>query len=159
MIRILVVGDSFGVSRGLQLRLAAEQDLAVIGTATDSCAALSLATALQPDVVVMDVDTPLLDGLGLVRAMRDACPGASIVVLSLQDDILASHLAECAGAAAFVAKSMPDMSLLKAIRAVEKHRIPAGDRIRGSADLGWDSSALPPDDVRGTGWAPAWGPT
>jgi DNA-binding NarL/FixJ family response regulator len=134
MIRILVVGDSFGVSRGLQLRLAAEPDLAVIGTATDSQAALGLAMSLQPDVVVLDLDTPPVDGLGTVCAVRDACPGVSIVVLSLQDDILSRHLAECAGADAFVPKSMPDVSLLEAIRALGKHRAPVGGQTASSAD-------------------------
>ncbi len=106
--------------QGLQMRLAAEADFVVIGEAADGAAALALAVALQPDVVLMDVDMPRLDGIAAACALRSACPCASVIMLSFHDDTLTRHRAEQAGAAAFVTKSLPAAALLTAIRQVAR---------------------------------------
>lgn len=98
------------------MRLSVEADFAVIGEATDGAAALDLAASLRPDVVLMDVDMPRLNGIATVSALRSICPHASVIMLSFQDDALTRTLAEQAGAAAFIAKSLPADALLTAIR-------------------------------------------
>jgi pilus assembly protein CpaE len=118
MIRLLIVEDQLDVRRGLQMRLAAETDFSVIGEATDGQAALDLTTSLRPDVVLMDVDMPRLDGIATASTLRLMCPQTSVIMLSFQDDALTRRLAEQAGAAAFVAKSMPADTLLTTIRQV-----------------------------------------
>ena len=116
MIRLLIVEDQPDVRRGLQMRLAAETDFSVIGEATDGQAAVDLTTSLRPDVVLMDVDMPRLDGIATASKLRLMCPQTSVIMLSFQDDVLTRRLAEQAGAVAFVAKSMPADTLLTAIR-------------------------------------------
>jgi DNA-binding NarL/FixJ family response regulator len=120
MIRLLIVENQPGVRQGLQMRLSAEADFTVIGEAADGAAAVDLAILLRPDVVLMDVDMPRLDGIATVSALRSLCPHASIIMLSFQDDTHTRTLAEQAGAAAFVAKSMPADALLTAIRQVSR---------------------------------------
>ena len=70
------------------MRLAAETDFSVIGEATDGQAALDLTTSLRPDVVLMDVDMPRLDGIATASALRLMCPQTSVIMLSFRDDVL-----------------------------------------------------------------------
>jgi len=67
MIRILLVDPQEQVRRGLRMRLALEPDLQIVGETGDSAEALGLALLLQPDVLVVDVAPPGLDGIGLVE--------------------------------------------------------------------------------------------
>ncbi len=95
-----------------------EPDLNLVGEAPDGAAALDLAAALCPDIVLMDVDAPHLDGIGTACALSSICPQASIVFISFHDDARTREIAAHAGAAAFVAKSMPVTALLASIRQV-----------------------------------------
>ena len=116
MIRLLIVEDLPGVRQGLLMRLAAEADFDVIGEAADAQTTLRLATLLCPDVVLMDIDMPRLDGMATANALRALCPDVSVIMLSFQDDVLTRQLAEQAGAVAFVTKSVPAETLLATIR-------------------------------------------
>jgi DNA-binding NarL/FixJ family response regulator len=118
MIRLLIVGDQPGVCKGLQMRLAAETDLSVVGEATDTQAALEMTTALRPDAILMDGDTSRLDGIATTSSLHVLCPQTSIIMLSFQDDEFTRQLAEQAGAVAFVVKSMPVDALLATIRQI-----------------------------------------
>ena len=118
MIRVLIVDDQSAVRKGLQMRLAAEPDMAVIDEATDGEVALDLARSQCPDVVLMDVEMPRMDGITTASALHAICPRAFIIMLSIHDDALTRARAEEAGAAAFVAKSMPADTLLATIRQV-----------------------------------------
>ena len=126
MIRLLIVEDQLDVRRGLQMRLAAEMDFSVVGAAADGLAALDLTTLLRPDVVLIDVDMPRLDGIATASKLRLMCPQTSVIMLSFQDDVLTCRLAEQVGAAAFVAKSMPADTLLIAIRQVSQMKCVLG---------------------------------
>lgn len=122
MMRVLIVENLPAVRKGLQFLLSAEADLSLIGEAADGAAALDLAACLSPDLVLVDIDMPRMDGIVTARALRRICPQASVIILSFHDDACTRSLAEEAGAAAFVAKSMPAHTLLTTIRQVSHMR-------------------------------------
>ena len=116
MITILVVDDQPSIRRGLQMRLALEPDLQVIGEAEDGAAAIALASELHPDVVLMDVVMPETDGIAATTTLRSTGNRPGVVILSLYDDAETRAQAELCGADAFVAKHEPDAALIAAIR-------------------------------------------
>ena len=118
MIRILIVADQASLRKGLRMRLAAEQDLQVLGEASDADSALQLAVMLCPDVVLLDIEMLHMDGLIITDRIHTQCPDAHIVTLSMYDDRQTRESARIAGAAAFVGKTMPANTLLSAIRDV-----------------------------------------
>ena len=118
MIRLLIVDDQAAVRQGLHMLLATTPDVFVVGEACSGEAALDLAALLSPDVVLMDVELPGMDGIATTRAFHRLRPQAGIIVLSIHDDEHTRTLAQSAGAAAFVAKSMAPDTLLAAIRRV-----------------------------------------
>jgi two-component system response regulator DesR len=132
VIKLLLVDDLACVREGLRMRLGLEPDLQVVGEAGDGAEALTLASSLQPDVIVMDVEMPGMDGLAATAALRGADPGCAIVTLSLHDDIATRRRAHVAGARAFVAKHQPVDHLLAAIRSTASPRN-AEPTIRASA--------------------------
>jgi DNA-binding NarL/FixJ family response regulator len=116
MIRLLIVADQPTIQKGLQMLLATEVDLCVVGETSDCNAALDLVTSLCPDVVLIDVDMPESDGLSTARTLHYLCPQAAMIILSINDDALTCARAAEAGSAAFVTKSMPAVKLLAEIR-------------------------------------------
>lgn len=114
---VLLVDDQPALRQGLRLRLAIEPDIAVIGEAGDGQAAVDLAGTLVPDVVVMDITMPGMDGIAATRALRKAMPTSAVVILTLHDDTATRNQALEAGAVALVAKHQPSNDLLAAIRA------------------------------------------
>jgi DNA-binding NarL/FixJ family response regulator len=115
-IKVLLVDDQPVIRQGLRLRMATEADIAVIGEAGDGRAALDLAARLSPDVIIMDIAMPGLDGIEATRHLRAKVPGSTVVILSLSDDAATRARAAEAGAAAFVAKHEADGLLLDTIR-------------------------------------------
>jgi DNA-binding NarL/FixJ family response regulator len=116
MIHLLIVADQPSVRKGLQMRLAAEMDFSVIGEASDRETAIELARSLCLDIVLIDMDMPHTDGIALTSELHQLCPQASLIVLSINDDVVTRARAQQAGAAAFIAKSNPDDILLTTIR-------------------------------------------
>jgi len=116
MIRLLLVDDQPAVLRGLGLRLALEPDIQIVGEASTGREALALALALSPDVVLMDVEMPEMDGIETAAALRAADSRSSVVILSIHDDPPTRLRALAAGAVAFVEKGGTTDSLLTAIR-------------------------------------------
>ncbi len=117
-IRVLLVDDQPLVRRGLKMRLELEPDVEVIGEAGDGAAAIARATEVQPDIVLMDVEMPGMDGISATRALRAAAPHSAVVVLTLYDDAATRARAKEAGAAAFVAKHQVEAALLDTMRRV-----------------------------------------
>lgn len=99
------------------MRLELEPDVEVIGEASDGESALALAETLRPDVIIMDIEMPGMDGISATRALRERSRLAKVVMLSLYDDVLTQTRAREAGAVAFVAKHRMEEPLLAAIRA------------------------------------------
>jgi DNA-binding NarL/FixJ family response regulator len=120
MIRILLADDQPNVRRGLRMRLDLEPGLDVVGEAADGASAVTLACRLSPDVVLMDVEMPGMDGISAMEQLKQALPGCRVVVLTIHDDTRTRERARKAGAAAFVSKHQIDSSLMDAIRAAGK---------------------------------------
>lgn len=118
MIRVLIVDDQRMVRRGLTLLLSAEDDIEVVAEADDGGQALRLAAQHQPDVVLMDIRMPGMDGLEASRMLREASDaGPAVVMLTTFGEDAYVDEALRAGAAGFVLKdSDPDL-LVDAVRA------------------------------------------
>ena len=115
-IRVLLVDDQRNVRRGLIMRLALEPDIAVIGEAEDGVEAVAVATALEPDVLVMDYEMPHMDGIEATKALAAAGVRSRVVMLSIYDNAAVKEAAASAGVRAFVCKQEPSEKLLAAIR-------------------------------------------
>lgn len=116
MINVLLVDDQESVRRGLRMRLALEEDLQVVGEAADGRKALDLIRELKPDVVIMDLEMPGMDGISATAALHDMTPQVKVVMLSLHDNSFLRDRARIAGATAFVEKREGAGRLLNEIR-------------------------------------------
>jgi DNA-binding NarL/FixJ family response regulator len=119
MIRIMIVDDEALVRAGFRLILQTEDDFEVIGEAEDGESAVRLAKQLQPDVVLMDVRMPHLDGVEATRRLVAAGDGKVLILTTFDLD---AHLfaAIRAGASGFLLKAVPPDDLVAAIRAVAR---------------------------------------
>jgi DNA-binding NarL/FixJ family response regulator len=117
MIRVLIVDDHAVVREGLRTFLELQDGLEVIGEAGDGEEAVSLAESLHPDVVLMDLVMPKLDGVGAMREVRDRVPETRVIVLTsfLDDDRLLPAIE--AGAAGYLLKDVEPAELARAVRA------------------------------------------
>ena len=119
-IRLLVVDDHPSFSKGLSRMLEDEEDLECVGLAADGTAAINLAKRLKPDIVLMDVSMPKLNGTRAAKEVRKYCPNTAIIMLSAFDYeafILASLRA---GARGYLLKTTPLEKIKSAIRLVHK---------------------------------------
>jgi DNA-binding NarL/FixJ family response regulator len=116
MIRILLADDQTNVRKGLRMRLDVEPGLVVVGEAADGQSALTLARDLAPDVVLMDVEMPGMDGIAATEQLAAELPGCCVVVLTIHDDAATRERARLAGARAFVSKHEIDRKLMDAIK-------------------------------------------
>jgi DNA-binding NarL/FixJ family response regulator len=117
-LRILLADDHEMVREGLRTILNAQPDMQVVGTAGDGREALSQAERLTPDVVVMDISMPGLNGLAATAQLTEKCPTAKVVTLTRHAD--SSYLQQLlrAGASGYVLKQSRPAELLHAIRSV-----------------------------------------
>ncbi len=117
MIRILIVDDHAVVREGLRTFLELQDGLEVVGEAADGEAGIEQAERLRPDVILMDLVMPTLDGVGAMRALRARVPSARVVVLTsfLEDERLLPAIE--AGAAGYMLKNAEPAELARAIRA------------------------------------------
>jgi DNA-binding NarL/FixJ family response regulator len=116
--RVIVV-DHHDIPRvGLRGVLAGEPGLEVITEATDGRQAVALCRRLRPDLILMELDLPGLDGLAATRLIREESPDTRVVIVTLRDDPSSLRLAVQAGAAAFIAKTASRTEVLTALRRV-----------------------------------------
>jgi DNA-binding NarL/FixJ family response regulator len=125
-IRILVADDHPGFRSGLRALLGAQTGLSLIGEAETGTEAVELAATLQPDVILMDLSMPGLDGIAATRRIVDTSPHIAVLVLTMADDDAAVFDALRAGARGYLLKGADRLELGRAIRAVA-----AGEAIFG----------------------------
>lgn len=118
MIRVLLVDDQSLVRAGFRMILKAEPGVAVVGEAADGAAAVTLAGRLSPDVVLMDIRMPDVDGITATRRIVTGPDAPRVVILTTFDLDEYVYGALRAGASAFLLKDAPESQLLAAIRVV-----------------------------------------
>jgi len=119
-IRVLLVEDHQVVREGLRALLRAEPDINVVGEAADGLSAFSQVGATLPDVVLMDLGLPGLNGVEAIRRIRAAHPTLPVLVLSMYDDAQTVDRALRAGAKGYVLKGLGVAQLCTAIRKVHQ---------------------------------------
>jgi len=116
-LRVLLADDHVTVRHGLKLIIDGQPDMTVVAEASDGDAAIARAVALKPDVVVMDISMPGLNGLMATRRLKKLQPDAAIITLTRHsDDAYLQELLR-AGVAGYVLKQSPPNELVQAIRA------------------------------------------
>jgi DNA-binding NarL/FixJ family response regulator len=154
-IRVVVVDDQALVRAGFRMILEAESDLVVAGEARDGDEAVAVAAACQPDVILMDVRMPGMDGIEATRRILATCE-ARVIMLTTFDMDEYVHDALRAGASGFVLKDIPPEQLVDGIRAVVSGEALLSptitqrmievylDRPRGRAARQWPGDSLTP---------------
>lgn len=148
MITVLLVDDQALVRAGFAMLVGSQPDLSVVGEAGDGLAAVRAVRTLQPDVVLMDVRMPTMDGVEATREVVAAVPETKVIVLTTFDLDEYAFSALQAGASGFLLKDAPPEDLLDAIRVVhsgdavvapsttrrliERYVVPAGIPLRRS---------------------------
>lgn len=116
MIRLLLVDDQSLICEGLKAVLEVQPDLQVVGTASTGEMAIEQVAALQPDLVLMDVQMPMMNGVMATRVICDRFPDVKVLVLSTFDDTQYVEEAIEAGAKSYLLKVMPTEELVQTIR-------------------------------------------
>nr|WP_216855316.1 response regulator transcription factor [Paenibacillus alba] len=116
--KVLVVDDHAVVRSGLIMLLHGKQGIEIIGEAADGEEGIRAALELKPDVVLMDLNMPGMDGLAATAELRRLMPSLAILILSMHDDDEYLFRAIHVGASGYILKSSPHEELLTAIRSV-----------------------------------------
>jgi two-component system, NarL family, response regulator DesR len=114
-VRVLVVDDHALFAEALMLTLAIDDRIEVIGCASNGAEAVSLAKSLRPDVVLMDVHMPTMDGIEATRRVRMASPNSWVMIVTSSHSAELARVALQAGASTYLTKDTPALKLIEAI--------------------------------------------
>ena len=113
-IRILLIDDHSVVRSGLGQMLELEEDLKVVGEASNAEEALKIVDIVSPDIILMDIKMPGMDGVRLTKEIKQSFPSIKIIMLTLHGDYLAEAMQ--AGASGYILKDIKRLELVEAIR-------------------------------------------
>ncbi len=117
-IRVLIADDHAMVREGMRRMFERERDIEVVGEAGDGEEAVRLAQEMKPDVAIMDISMPKLDGIEATKQIKKSCPSVSILILSAYDDDQFVFALLEAGAAGYLLKSVRSREVVDAVRAI-----------------------------------------
>ncbi len=135
-IQVMIVDDHPVFRQGLRNVLAVHDDLYVVGEATDGPEAIELAQELLPDVVLMDINLPTLNGLQATRELKMLCPEINVIMLTAYDDEEQIYHAIRAGASAYYAKDVSPERLVDVIRHVSQGQYVIGETVLDEEGIG-----------------------
>ncbi len=138
MIRVLLADDHSMVRTGLTQFIESAPDMEVVGAATNGREAVRLTTELLPDIVLMDLLMPILDGVEAIRQIKATQPGVAIVALSTSEDPRLVSEALAAGADGYLVKDVEPEVLMAGLRSALTGGVPLSPSITASI-LGRDS--------------------
>jgi DNA-binding NarL/FixJ family response regulator len=123
-IRILIADDSPTVRAGLKLLLQIHEGWTVCGEAVNGEDAVQKAAQLKPDVILLDISMPAMDGLSAAELIRRDSPDAEILIVTLFESLDLARYAAQTGVRAYISKSRIGTDLEKAIEAASRHQSP-----------------------------------
>jgi DNA-binding NarL/FixJ family response regulator len=121
MVRILLADDQAVVRRGLRALLEAHQDFEVCAEASNGREAVELALRHRPDVAVLDISLPIINGIEATRQIRKEAPGTEVMIFTLHDQENEIRDVLHAGARGYVLKSEVDEQIVQAVEALARH--------------------------------------
>jgi DNA-binding NarL/FixJ family response regulator len=119
-IRVLIVDDQALFREGLHTLLSVQTDLQVVGEARNGEEAMRLAATHEPDIILMDLHMPILDGVAATRRLQSSQPSIKVIVLTTFDDDEDVFEGLRAGAVGYLLKDVPSEKLIEAIRGVAR---------------------------------------
>jgi DNA-binding NarL/FixJ family response regulator len=134
-IRVVIVDDHPFFREGLRNVLSVVEDLEVIGEAEDGAQALMVVESLQPDVVIMDINIPILNGLQATRKIKSEQPHINVVILTAYDDDEQIYHAIRTGASAYYPKDVSPDHLVEVIRHVSQGSYVVGKQVMNQREL------------------------
>jgi two-component system, NarL family, response regulator NreC len=148
MITVFLADDHETVREGLRLLVNAQPDMKVVAEAGDGATAVQRACFVRPQVIVLDLAMPEMNGLAATKALRESVPGSAIVTLTRHSDRAFAQQLFAAGAHAYVLKQSSSTELLRAIRCAASGEMYVDPALR-RGDGNWNPHASRPASITG----------
>jgi two-component system, NarL family, response regulator LiaR len=145
VIRVLICDDQAIVREGLQAILSTIQDIEVVGTVHDGAQAVEMVAEAQPDVVLMDLKMPMMNGVQATRLIRERYPDVRVLVLTTYDADEWVFDAVRSGASGYLLKDTPRERLIEAIKDTAAGKTPVDPNVAGKLFAQVAQGTAPPD--------------